>query len=135
MNQMITQEDDMGCGTACVAMALNLSYEECVALLGEVKARTVGFQLKELKQVLNAGGRNYKSSHINWVEPDMIHKDGTIVFIKRSKAYPYGHFLIRTNGKWGDPWINLCEDDTIERAYSGFRNNLPGDPQWLLLPG
>ncbi len=124
----------MGCGAACVAMAVGQSYEQTVTLLGKDKARTVGFRLKELRLLLNDSGLLYKSTHANRVDLNELNAEGAIVFIKRSKTYPYGHYLIRVGEKWGDPWINLVENKNLSEAYSGYRDSLPGEPQWVLLP-
>jgi hypothetical protein len=59
MKQMITQEDCMGCGAACVAFAVNVSYEQAAIVLGQDKARTVGFQLREIVEALEWYGLNY----------------------------------------------------------------------------
>jgi len=131
---MITQEDDMGCGAACVAFASNKTYKQAVNVLGEHKARSVGFQIKELVIALSHYGLNY---HFKPVKPKMkqsIYQNGVIIFIKKSARYPYGHYLIRHNGLWADPWINLALDKNLANAKSGYRQRLPGEAQWAVLP-
>ena len=134
MKHMITQEDDMGCGAACIAFAVNKSYQQVVSVLGQDKARTVGFQLKELVDALGHYELNYHFKHVKPNMKHLIYQDGVIVFIKRSARYPYGHYLIRHSGLWADPWFNLVTDKNIDNAVSGFRQRLPGKAQWAILP-
>jgi len=134
MKHTITQKDAMGCGAACVAFATNKPYTDIVAQLGKTKAETVGFRLKELVDILNKYGLRYKSTHIHRVAKKSIYHDGVIVFIKKSKHYPYGHYLIRHGGRWADPWINLVADRDIINAKSGYRRKLTGEVQWIIYP-
>ena len=134
MKHMITQEDSMGCGAACVAFAANTTYQQAVSILGQDKARSVGFMLKDLKGALDKYGLRYSSRHIKPRLKHLIYQEGAIVFVRRSAPYPYGHYLIRHDGMWADPWINLVLDNDITNAKSGYRRRLPGDAQWALLP-
>ncbi len=134
MRHTITQEDGMGCGAACVAFATNKTYQQAVKLLSQEKARSVGFQLKELVDALSHYGLDYHFKHVKPQMKQYICQEGVIVFIRRSARYPYGHYLIRHNGLWADPWINLVLDKNLKNAMSGYRKNLPGEAQWAVLP-
>ena len=134
MKHTITQEDGMGCGAACVAFATGMTYRQVANIMGRDKARTVGFQLRE---VVNALGRYGLDYHFKYVKPKVkksIYQDGAIVFIKKSARYPFGHYLIRHDGLWADSWINLVFDKNIANAKSGYRKRLPGKAQWAILP-
>ncbi len=124
----------MGCGAACVAFAANKTYQQAVGVLGRQKARSVGFQLKEMVDALSQYGLSYHFKHVKPKTKQSIYEDGVIVFIKRSVKYPYGHYLIRHNGLWADPWINLVLDKNLANARSGYRQRLPGKAQWAVLP-
>ncbi len=134
MRYTITQEDNMGCGAACVAFAANKTYKQAATALGRTKARTVGFQLKELVDALGQNGLDYRFKHVQPTVKQAIYQEGVIVFIKRSIRYPYGHYLIRHNGQWMDPWINSVWDKDIAKAKSGYRRRLPGKTQWAVFP-
>lgn len=134
MRHTITQKDGMGCGAACVAFAANITYDQTVKIMGEEKAKTAGYRLKELVNALSQYGAPYKSKHVNSTKKHEIYKEGTIVFIRRSKRYPYGHYLIRHKNMWMDPWINLTKDHNLANAQSGYRQRLPGQVQWVVLP-
>lgn len=57
-----------------------------------------------------------------------IYQNKTIVFIRRSSFYPVGHYLIRYNKFWMDPWINFLKEKEVKKAKAGFRKKLPGKP-------
>lgn len=122
----------MGCGAACAAFAANISYGTAVATLGSKKAATDGFRLKELADFLKQCGLQYKSSHYNRVLRSTLYTNGSIVFIARSKKYPFGHYLIRHDHMWMDPWVNMIADKNLQHAKSGYRYRLPGKAQWVL---
>lgn len=134
MKHTVTQEDGMGCGAACVAFAANIPYKEAAKALSQEQAKTVGYRLKELADGLNKYGLTYTGKHVNSMGHHMIYKEGAIVFIRRTKRYPYGHYLIRHKSLWMDPWINLPNDKTVTNARSGYRKRLPGKAQWVILP-
>ena len=134
MRHTITQEDSMGCGAACVAFATSTSYSKAVSILGQDKAKSVGFQLKDIVHALSQLGYIYQFKHVKPKMKQAIYKNGAIVFIKRSTKYPYGHYLIRHGDSWADPWINLVLDKNIVHAKSGYRKRLPGQAQWVILP-
>lgn len=134
MRESVTQEFDFGCGIACFAFALNLTYKESVFLLGPEQASSPKFYVKDLAKALNDAGLNYKSKHIKPHIRAQIYCEGTIVLIRRSKRYPVGHYLIRHGGYWMDPWINLVFNKNINQAKSGFRKRLPGTPMYALMP-
>lgn len=135
MRDSITQEFDYGCGIACYAFARKISYKEAAAALGATQASSTRFWVKDFVNALNTAGHMY---HAKYVKPHLrakIYDDGTIVLIRRSKRYPTGHYLIRHNGLWMDPWINLPTNKNITEAKSGFRKRLPGSPMYALFPG
>ena len=134
MRRTITQEDSMGCGVACVAFIAHKPYRQAVVVLGQNKAKTVGFQLNEIVDALAYYRLSYHFKHVKPNIKHRIYEDGAIIFIKRSTRYPYGHYLVRHKGLWVDPWINLVVDKKLENAKSGYRQRLPGKAQWAVLP-
>jgi len=134
MRESITQEFDYGCGIACFAFALNVTYKQAAKQLGEVQANSTRFWIKDFATALNISGKHYIAKHLKPSVMRKIYKEGAIVLIRRSKRYPTGHYLIRHKGHWMDPWINLPSNKSIEHAESGFRKRLPGKPMYALLP-
>lgn len=126
----IKQEDRLGCAVACVSFRLNISYKNSLFLFehGKKKAKNIGFLCKEVVRALGKGELNYKYNYIKDKIRKKICQPGTIVFLRRSKKYPAGHYLCRVNNKWMDPWINF-PDTKIE---AGFRKKLPEKPIYLI---
>lgn len=133
MRHAITQKDEMGCGAACVAFAASASYEEVADILGRPKAQTVGFLVREIIVALDKFDLKYAYKYMKPHFRASLHEEGVIVFIKRSPRYPGGHYLIRHQGLWMDPWINFVLDQDVNHARSGYRQRLPGKPQWIAL--
>lgn len=126
----ITQEELMGCGIACVAVALNKSYKSTKELFDNPKyASTKGYYCREIIKVLNKKFGNYNYSKVSEKNKSLLRQNGTIVFIERSKRYPSGHYLIKTKKGWMNPWINFPD---ISPAKSGFQKTLPGKTQWII---
>ena len=134
MRQSINQEHDFGCGVACVAFAANIPYRHASRLLGEERAAHIGFFCKELVVSLNKLGLSYEFKYLKPRLRAKIYQEGVIVFIRRSKQYPSGHYLIRHNGSWMDPWINLHATKDVSNASSGFRKRLPGNAVYAIFP-
>ena len=133
MKASITQEDGNGCGAACTAFVANRSYGEVVSLLGKTSAQTRGFYCRDLVEALQLFNLSCTFIHLSpkrWYE----YPEGSIVFIKRSKHYPAGHWLARHNGQWMDPWINVVQNNDLRFARSGYRKRLPGVAQWMCYP-
>lgn len=133
MKESITQEFDYGCGIACYAFALNLTYIDAVNRLGKQQATSNRFWVKDLREALNNAGLRYTSRHVK-LGTKQVYAEGTIVLIRRSKRYPTGHYLIRHNNHWMDPWINLPLSNDIAKARSGFRKRLPGTVMYAIEP-
>lgn len=134
MRKSITQEFDYGCGIACYAFALNITYKQAAVQLGQRQAASARFWVNDLREALNNAGLNYSSKHINIDKQPVDYQEGTIVLIRRSKSYPTGHYLIRYNGAWMDPWINLPCNKDINQASSGFRKQLPEKVMYSIFP-
>ena len=101
--------------------------------LGKQQAISNRFWVKDLRETLNIAGLKYTSRHIKR-GTRQVYDEGTIVLIRRSKQYPTGHYLIRHNQHWMDPWINLPYNKDITKAQSGFRVRLPGSAMYALEP-
>lgn len=134
MRRSITQEFEFGCGIACFAFAHNISYEQAALKLGRKQANSSRFWVKDFVTTLNRSGLDYRAIYVKQRLRRRIYAEGTIVLIRRSKNYPNGHYLIRHNDLWMDPWINMRANSSIENASSGFRRRLPGTPMYALLP-
>ena len=129
MKDPVAQRHEYGCGAACVAFVTNDSYENVVNKLGTRNAISKGFYCKELVSVI---GEGYSFGYIKTSMRKRIYVDNVIVFIKRSKRYPAGHYLARHNNQWMDPWINFNQTKDIRYTKAGFRKRLPGKPIYYI---
>src|SRR3989338_10375977 len=126
----ITQKEPMGCGIACVALALNISYKSAKKLFDNPEySLSRGYYCKELVRVLNKRKKNYSFSKINEKNKSLLNEERVIVFIEKGKKYPSGHYLIKTKEGWMNPWINF---PIITPAKSGFQKNLPAKAKWII---
>lgn len=133
MKQSITQEHDYGCGVACFAFVTDNSYQQAVQLLGRDTSVAHGWRPADLVRELTKLGYAYKSCYVR--KNDYVPtRDGTIILIERSAAYPVGHYFVYVHGKYMDPWINLLRDNSVNKAKSGFRDTLPGKAMYVLEP-
>jgi hypothetical protein len=98
----------------------------------EDQARTRGFYCRELVDLLSKTGLKYQFRYINQKTRPLIHHEDSIIYIRKSKQYPLGHFVARKNGSWMDPWINFSLNSDIRLAESGYRNRLPGQPIYVI---
>lgn len=128
---LIKQENSLGCGVACVASILNINYQDSLNLFknGKMKANDTGFLCKEIVMALNKADLNYEYKYIKNKIKKRIYKPNTIVFLRRSKKYPLGHYLCRVNKKWMDPWINFPD----KNLKAGYRAKLPETPIYAIL--
>ncbi len=125
----VTQEHPMGCAIACVASLLGVSYKNHYGYSKKENAAKKGYYIKDIILALKKRKLRYKGSKVTNKTRKYLNKIGSIAFIKRSKRYPAGHYLLKTNKGWMNPWINYPE---IAPAKSGFNKNLPGKAQWIL---
>ena len=100
----VTQKNNFGCGVACLAYALKIDYDYLIKSSRIKKqAENKGFTCRELIEILKSNSLNYCYKYLKPKLKKKIYEDGSIVFIKVSKKYPIGHYLIRTNNLWIDP--------------------------------
>lgn len=133
MRKSITQELDYGCGVACFAFVLGISFQQALVILGKDYSVKHGWRPSDLVSALNKNGFKYSNNYVRKKQIN-TYPDGTIVLIERSPNYPVGHYLVLDNNQWMDPWINMPMDNFLENAESGFRSKLPGKAMYALIP-
>jgi len=133
--KLVHQQDGLGCSFACLASLLGISYKKVLCLVddGKNKAKHRGLYCRDIVNTLRANG--FTDVYFQYLKPKRkrgIYRDGTIIFIKKSKRYPAGHYLLRTNDKWMDPWLNFVNDSDVALAKAGYRKRLPGVPIYAI---
>ncbi len=127
----VKQEDSFGYAVACVAFVLNIEYLKARKLFknGEKRAKSIpNFYYREIVEILKNAGLDYQHKYVKTKIRRKTYTGNTIVFIKRSKKYHYGHYLVRFENKWMDPWINFPD----RNIKVGFRKRLPGKPIYIV---
>lgn len=118
---LVPQEDEWGCGVACVASLLGVSYGEAKKLVELVKGRSVnakpfGLELHHIAIALQAKGVKVIA---DW-DPTVHHPNGSIVCIGGKSRYKYEHYILKTPGGWMDPWFNLDPKEKVARYRKGY---------------
>lgn len=128
--KLVVQKHPMGCGIACVASLAGVSYDKAISLVDKKYAISRGYYCNELVKLLKKLGLEYKYEKASKKNQEHIQESGSIVFIKRDKSYPYGHFLLKTKKGWMNPWINF---PIMAPAKAGYNKNLPGKAEWIII--
>jgi len=126
-HQVVTQQDEWGCGVACVASRLGLSYVEARRRLVHVKGIEIdgaphGLRFAVVRAVLNEGKRP-----VMWSLRSEVWPSGTVVFLSRQwgRYCDSGHYMLRVSAGWMDPWKNFPSSS----RRGGIRRHLPKDTE------
>lgn len=105
----LAQEHSMGCGPACVAVRMGITYAKALELFTHPHhAWTQGYYCSEITEALSRGGFKYVFSEFRkYSHKQYLQKNGSIAFIAKSDLYPAGHFLLKVSDGWMNPWINF----------------------------
>lgn len=129
MIRAVAQEDQMGCGIACAASLCGISYNKAKKLFDKPQnAESIGYFCRDIVRAL---GKTDKQYSFRRIKRKIHYPENSIVFIAYSKRYPAGHFLVRANNRWMDPWIDF---PSIKDVHAGFRKRLPGKCIYLIFP-
>ena len=132
----VAQLDEWGCGVACVASILRMSYGRARALLEAVKgteidARPYGLELHHLALALREHDFNVVA---DWDQPKRF-MPGTIVCVGVDGGETeQEHYIVRTaDDRWMDPWINY---PMKPHRKAGLRDDYPEGKEFFaaLLP-
>ena len=135
----IAQEHSCGCGVACVAFLLKISYTRALKLFrNPAAANSKGYQIKEIIRILSKHkkqpytlcyvGRNTQKIRMLIRQPEII------LFLARSSKYPIGHYLASAPARgWMNPWINYPKIAPTP-VRGGFEKRLPGRAIYAIVP-
>ena len=126
---LVTQEDEWGCGVACVASLLGTSYRDAKELLRGEKGKSVnaGVPGLELHHIALALQRRRVQVVADWEELSNFPL-GTIVCIGGKGAYAGDHYMLMTPNGWMDPWVNIGE----RPRRAGYRDTYPDGAHFLV---
>ncbi len=129
----IRQEDDFGCAVACAAFVLNISYKETLTRFKNGAQRVkskANFYCPEITRILNCAGKKYTWSKLTPNKISLLEINFSIIFLKKSQRYPFGHFVCRFQNLWMDPWFNFPK----KKIEAGFRDELDAEPAYVIYP-
>ena len=136
----IVQNDEMGCGVACVANRLDISYDQALELFEYTEyAKTVGYKCKYIVSALRGAGVDVRLRHVRAADRDDLIQGnvdiptGAIVLLEKSELYPFQHYLLKMDDGWLDPWLNMHDDADVTHAKAGIRKQLPGRPYYVII--
>jgi hypothetical protein len=131
MYELITQEESMGCGIACVASRIGEDYQSTRKLFSDSeRSLNEGYYCEDLIEALEKKGLKYGFKEIKEGDEGIVNRTGTIVFAKRGDKYPEGHWLLKTEKGWMNSWFNW--PSKIKEAVSGYDSEFPGIPEWVV---
>jgi hypothetical protein len=130
MTKYVAQKDEMGCGVACVANKLTISYEQALELFTDPDyAKTIGYKCKYIVEALRGAGQEVRLRHIKRMDRESVMNGmiviptGAIVFLEKSELYSYQHYLLKVYDGWLDPWINMPDDRGVAHAKQESKNS------------
>ena len=126
---LVSQEDEWGCGVACVASLLGITYQEAKNLVEDIKGRSVnakphGLELHHIALALQAEGVKVIA---DW-DSAVHHPDGSIVCIGGKSRYKYEHYILKTPNGWMDPWFDLKKNNMVAK----YRDDYPKGADFLV---
>ncbi|MDF3983291.1 hypothetical protein P3W24_13345 [Luteibacter sp. PPL201] len=123
--RVVAQKDEYGCGVACVASILAVSYAESRRLLMKKKSgvqiddtEVPGLDLHHLALALK--DRDYQVV-ADWDEPKTF-QPGTIVLVGRARGgLDHEHYILSVGGDlFMDPWINYPNREREAGLRKGY---------------
>ena len=121
----VRQLDDWGCGVACAASLLGISYKEARDSLASIKGKGVdcwpkGLSPRMLAKLISSHKATYKQSRRVNFWPI-----GTIVFLSEEEGRyeGSGHYMLKARDGWMDPLATTKEQPKGAR----FRARLPSN--------
>jgi hypothetical protein len=129
----VVQTHPLGCAVACVAALCGTSYDEALRLFDRPElAWTRGFYCDEVASALNRSGLDYIAEIYDASQHSSALKtSGTLVFVGSCHAYPAGHYLLRSEQGWMNPWFNFPK---MIDAKARFEAELPGQIAYVIIP-
>ena len=85
----MTQKHGMGCGVACVAFVLGITYDKTLRLFKDPsQAWQTGFMCRDLVFALKQRNRIYSFKHLKIKNDPVLTLPGTIIFLPHSNKFP-----------------------------------------------
>lgn len=135
----VRQEITNGCGVASIANILGKSYKEVQSEFESSFYKIVQYtNIFDIVRFLEKYNLQYKVKFFNrrkrysakeFARYSEIYN--SITLTKPDKIYPLGHYLVRKEEGWIDPWINFPR---IISVKAGIRRRLINSPWYVAYP-
>ncbi len=131
---LVAQEHPLGCAVACVASLCEISYSQALDLFEVAEfAWTRGFYCSEVIKALSKRNLIYSFEKSEFsVNLGRLEKSGSMAFVAPNSKYPSGHFLLRVEEGWMNPWANFPQMIPVKAAIEAA---LPGKHSYILYSG
>jgi hypothetical protein len=138
MKVPIRQEDDFGCGLACIAYLKNMKYGDITSSnkVALKKAQTSGYRGKFLADILNNLQREseskWKTKYCGKTTNPII-PNNSIVYISKNDKYQFGHYIVKTEFGFMNPFSNLLEvAGDSRKSKAAFEKEMFGKPVLII---
>ena len=123
----------MGCAVACVASQCGLDYTQALRLFEQEKyAWTRGFYCTEVVEAFAKAGRKYDFAVFRASKHrEILEVPGTVLFLDPSDQYPSGHYVLRIEDGWMNPWVNFPQMNPVRAAVV---HELAGKVGYVVFP-
>ena len=125
---LIPQEDALGCGIACIAVALGISYGSVVRKIPKEKYSIYqerGLYCRDIVSVFKLFGVKDSWSKVTDKNVDLIYNEGNIIYMNDDD-----HYVIAVKNGWHDSWINWPKMNPVK---AGIIEQLPEKPSYIVV--
>ena len=132
VKKLVKQEDDFGCGLACIAYLTNKKYRQITNLNPEnlQRATTNGYRGKFLADILNSldPESKWKTKYCGKTLNPKI-PNNSIIYIAKNDKYKFGHYIVKTEFGFMNPFSNLTEVlGDSKKSVAKFEKKICGVP-------
>ncbi|WP_184362698.1 cysteine peptidase family C39 domain-containing protein [Xanthomonas euroxanthea] len=126
-HRLVRQQNEWGCGVACTASLLGISYKGAMAEVQIAAAANIDFSLEGLELEIIISVLQQHGLSVS-VRTDLKRWPiGTIAFLSEKEgAYKgSGHYILKTKEGWMDPYFNALTRGEKESRKARCRSRLP----------
>lgn len=135
----VRQEDDFGCGFACIAYICDMNYQDVKKCTDNAdKAKTGSYRCKFLADTLNRIYKEnkiekiWKTKYVGKTKNPKIPSD-SIVYISKNYKYKYGHYIVKTDQGYMNPFVNVDKvDSDVRLSIAKFERSMCGAPSLII---
>ena len=130
---LVPQENPMGCAVACVACQCKMKYQQALNLFDHPDfSWTRGFYASDVVKAFAQANLDYTFEKFESVKhAAQIKQPGTMIFTDANSRYPSGHYFLRLQKGWMNPWANFPQMQPVKAA---FEKSIDGHISYVIFP-